>query len=170
MSSFYHLWCMCIHVNVCACKGMGSLCELLCTICHNISWSISITENTFPSRFTVFDGSASSGVTLQCHLKGWEGHLLLTVLYQRTCMKQGKGKRMTDSLQHGDLLCWIVLSGLFGFKQPCFKQTKGCKRHVTWTLDTILPRLDILHLLSRYKYRFADLFSCVCGSQEQNKK
>lgn len=70
MSWFCHPQCVypCIHVCVCwmcACRGMGYLCQWPCTMCHNISWSKSITENSFPSSVTVFDGSAFFMVTLQ---------------------------------------------------------------------------------------------------------
>lgn len=33
------------------------------------------------------------GYTVECHLKGWEGRLLLAALYQRICIKRGKRRR-----------------------------------------------------------------------------
>lgn len=65
-----HSQCVYLWLHVCACYmyvywEMGFLCQLPHAVCHNISWYRSITESSFPSSITVFDGSVSSRVTWQ---------------------------------------------------------------------------------------------------------
>ncbi len=137
----------CIHVCiccmcVCVCQGMGFLCHWLRTRCHNICWSRSITENSFPSCFTVFDGSASSRVTLQSVI--WKAERVVCCWLpsiKEHAWNGKKEKRMAASLQLDGMKSHLhsveLLHGLLSFKRPYFKQAKAYTRLFTWTLDII---------------------------------
>lgn len=57
MSCYCHPLRVCPCVCVCVHWGTQCVCQQPPTMCHNISWSKSITETSFTSSITVFDGS-----------------------------------------------------------------------------------------------------------------